>query len=222
MKYLLPLALLIMVLLFLYAWNLRSKLERSESILTEKESQITYFKSQSGKTVSEKPAAEISKSDLEKHYSDIAADLRDMKIKFSRLEAVSKAAIEAKGEGVVTIVRDTIPVPGSVPVILDSVFITDGWLDLRGGIKGQRFGYTYSYQDSIVMAISGKRKWFLGNERLYGSARVSNPNARATSLTSVLLKHRDKRFVISLGANYDPFTNRFSPGIHAGWSLLKF
>jgi len=218
-KYALPLALLIVVLLFLYAWNLRSKLESATSVLQEKEAQIGYFKANSGKVVAEKPAAQISKADLKEHYADLSKDLRDMKIKLSRLDAILKAAIEAKGEGVVTIVRDTVRVPGMPQALSDSLFIDDGYLSLKAAIPGR---YRYFYQDSIVMAISGKKKWVFGNEVLYGSARLSNPNARATSLTSVLMKHRDKRFVISLGANYDPFSNRLSPGIHAGYALIKF
>lgn len=210
------------VLLFLYAWNLRGKLQLTKSILTEKEAQLSYFTAKSGKTVSEKPAGEVTKADLQKHYADLTADLKDMKVKLSGLQAVFKAAIEAKGEGAVTIVHDTVRVPGSVPVVLDSVFIADGWLRLRGGIKDQRFGYKYVYQDSIVMAISGKKRWFLGKERLYGSVRLSNPAARATNQTALLMNHRDKRFYIGVGANYDPFSNRFSPGIHAGWALVKF
>jgi uncharacterized protein DUF6549 len=221
----LPLALLIMVLIFLYAWNLRSKLESATSVLQEKDAQLTYFKANSGKTVSEKPGAEISRQDFEKHYSDLAADLKDLKVKIRSLNAVFKAAIEAKGEGVVTIVRDTVRLPGYIPFIMDSVFIDDSYLKLKAqiipGTFESKLSYSYTYQDSIVMAIAGKRKWFLGNERLYGSARMSNPNARSLSQTAVLLKQRDKRFVISLGANYDPFSNRVSPGIHCGWALIK-
>jgi len=219
------LASMALVIAFLI-WRLsvvNRKLDSSAAVLQEKEAELTHFKAQSGKIVTEKPAAEITKADLKEHYADLAADLQDMKIKLSQVKAVLKAVVEAKGEGVVSIVHDTIRVPGSVPMFLDSVFIDDHYLALRGGIHQGNFGYHYTYQDSIVMAISRKRKGWFGKETLIGSARLSNPNARAVSSTSILIKGaRDKRFVISVGASYNPFTNTFSPAIQAGYALIKF
>lgn len=198
------------------------KLDSSDSALIEKTDSIRYFNSKSGKTVAVKAAAEITKADLKEHYQDLAADLQDMKVKLNSVRAVLRAVVEAKGEGGVTIVHDTVRLPGVVPVILDSVFISDGWLSLRGGIKDQQFGYRYTYQDSIVMSNSAKKKWLFGKETLIGSARLSNPSARVTSMTSILIKQpRDKRFVISAGLNYNPFTNTVAPGIHCGFALIK-
>jgi hypothetical protein len=204
-------------------WRLAAvnrKLESSAAVLQEKDAQITYFKAQSGKTVGVKPAAEISKSDLQKHYSDLSADLKDMKIKLNSVRAVLKAVVQSQGQGMVTIVHDTVRLPGLVPIVLDSVFIDDHYLSLRGGIKGQQFGYKYTYQDSIVFAISSRKKLF-GKETLIGSAKLSNPNAKSISQTAILIERRNRRFVISGGLNYDPFSNRFSAGLHAGYALIK-
>lgn len=219
------LASMALVIAFLI-WRLsvvNRKLDSSNSALTEKSDSIRYFRSESGKQVAVKSAAEITKADLKEHYQDIEANLRDMKIKLNSVRAVLKAVVQSQGQGVVTIVHDTIRVAGVAPVVLDSILIDDSFLRLSGRLHNSEFRYKYSYSDTIVMSISGKKRWLFGKETLIGSARLSNPNARAVSQTSILIKGaRDRRFVLSAGLNYNPFTNTFAPGIHAGYALIKF
>lgn len=217
-------AALAMVIAFLF-WRLsvvNRKLESSAGVLQEREAQITHFKAQSGKTVGEKPAAEISKADLQKHYADITAELQDMKVEVSRLRTAVRVQFQAIGKGEAIIVRDTIRLPGLQDQATDSVFVNDGYLSLKARI-GPAFRYQYAYQDSVIVAVSGKKKWLFGNEVLQGSVKFGNPNARAISQTAVVLQGaRDKRFVISAGVSYDPFGNRFVPAVHAGYALFKF
>lgn len=198
------------------------KLDSAQSVILEKDAKIEYWKSESGKTVSSKPAAEITKADLQKHYQDLAADLKDMQIKLNQVKAVLKAVVEAKGQGIVSIVHDTIEVPGAVPIVLDSIFIDDSYLSLKGGIKNQQFGYKYTYSDSILFALVRKRKGLFGKSTLYGEVRMSNPNSRAVGQTSILIRERPKRFYIGVGASYNPFTNRLEPGVQAGYRLIQF
>jgi hypothetical protein len=196
--------------------------DSSAGVLQEKEAEITYFKAQSGKTVGVKPAAEISKSDLQKHYSDLSADLKDMKVELSRLRSAVRFQFQAIGKGEAIIVRDTIRLPGLQDQATDSVFVNDGYLSLKARI-GDKFRYQYAYQDSVIVAVSGNKKWVFGNEALQGKVKFGNPNARAISQTAVVLQGaRDKRFVISAGVSYDPFGNRFAAGLHAGYALIKF
>jgi hypothetical protein len=206
-------------------WRLNrvsGKLERTDSVLGEKSDSIRYWKSRSGKTVASKTAAEISAKDLEKHYSSLAADLRDLKVKVSSLKAVLKASIEATGAGQVRIVRDTIRLTGGAVMQRDSLFFEDGYLNLLAlvnpGIGGT---CRYTYSDTVLWAAYDKKKWIFGNERLYADFRLSNPNARAVNMTSVLIRQRDKRFNVSIGAGYDPFTNQVRPGIYVGYSLIR-
>jgi hypothetical protein len=207
-------------------WRLNrvsSARDSANSALTEKSDSIRYFRSESGKQVAVKSAAEITKADLKSHYQDLASDLQDMKIKLNSVRAVLKAVVQSQGQGVVTIVHDTVRVPGVAPVVLDSILINDSWLRLSGRLHNSEFRYKYSYSDSIVMAISRKRKGWFGKDYLIGSARLSNPSARVINQTSILIKHpRDKRFNVSIGAGYDPFTNQVRPGLYIGYSLLKF
>lgn len=223
------LASMALVIAFLI-WRLsvvNRKLDSSNSALTEKSDSIRYFRSAIGKQVAVKSAAEVTKEDLKEHYQDLAAKLKDMEVKISSIRAVSESSIEATGEGTVIIIRDTIRLPGHIPFIQDSVFIDDSYLKLRAqiipGTRDSYLAYRYTYQDTIVMSISGKKKWLLGKETLIGSARLSNPSANVTNMTSILVKQpRDKRFVLSVGVIYDPFSNRFAPGLSCGYALLKF
>jgi hypothetical protein len=217
--------LIMAVVIAFLIWRLAAvnrKLESSAAVLQEKEAQITYFKAQSGKIVAQKPAAEISKADLQDHYRDVAADLKDMRIKLSQVRAVLKASIEATGSGQVRIVRDTVRVPGRAVMQRDSLFFEDGYLDLLALINpGIGGNYRYTYSDTILWAAYDKKKWIFGNERLYADFRLSNPNARAVNMTSVLIRQRDKRFNVSIGVGYDPFTNQVRPGIYVGYSLIR-
>lgn len=214
---------LLLLIAFLF-WRIsvvNRKLDSSAGVLQEKEAQITYFKAQSGKTVGAKPAAEVSKADLQKHYATLTADLRDMKVELSRLRTAVRVQFQAIGRGEAIIVRDTIRLPGLQNEATDSVFVNDGYLSLKARI-GDKFRYQYTYQDSVIVAVSGKKKWLFGKEVLQGSVKFGNPNARAINQTAVVLQGaRDKRFVISAGLNYNPFTNTFAPGVHCGFALLK-
>lgn len=203
-----------------YIDRLTGQRDSANSALSEKSDSIRYFVSESGKMISSKAAAEITKADLEEHYADLAADLKDMQIKLSQVKALFKAVVEANGEGAVRVVRDTVRVSDGPSLTSDSLFIDDKYLSLKAVIPGNR--YRYTYRDSIIFAIEGKKRWLLGQERLYGTARFSNPNARALNQTAVLIREREKRLVISAGVSYMPFSGEFAPSVHIGYALFKF
>lgn len=200
-----------------------AKMESVESVLQEKSDSLRHFKTESGRVASVKAAAEISRDDLKEHYPEIVAQLKDLKIEQKNLRAIVRAGFEASGSGVVTVIRDTIRLADGIQT-RDSLFVNDGYLNFRSSIDFREdAGYKYTYQDSIIFSISGKKKWFLGRESMIGSARMSNPSARVLNQNAILIKGaRDKRFVISVGVGYAPFSNEFSPSIHAGYALLKF
>jgi hypothetical protein len=223
-KTLLIVAALVMVIVYL-VFRLETKsrqLESKTSALEEKEAVIREFRTASGKTATEKVTAEINKSDLKDHYPEVTKELADLKIQLRNLKGVLTASIAANGKGEVIIVRDTIRVPGAVPVILDSVKINDGYLRFKGQSKAGMFGYAYTYADSITFAIHSKKKWFLGSEKLYGTGKLQNPNAKITNQTSIVIPTRDKRWNVSAGVGYDFYGKRIVPTVYAGYSLIRF
>lgn len=213
----------VIVFLMISHSKLQVRFRGANSVLSEKTDSIRYWKSRSGKTVAEKPAAEISAQDFQNHYSGLAAELRDIKVKVSSLKALLKASIEATGSGQVRIVRDTVRLPGGAVIASEELFVEDGYLDLKATINpGIGYTYSYTYSDSILFTLSTERKWFLGKKKLIGQVRMSNPNSRSTGQTSILIRERQKRFSISAGVSYLPFENRFAPTVTAGYTLMRF
>lgn len=198
--------------------------DSANSALTEKSDSIRYFRSESGKIVAEKAAAEISQQDFERHYADLAKVLQaDFRIRIKQAVAVLQAEIQANGAGVVMVVRDTVRLPGAVPVVRDSFTIDDGYLQLGGRlVPGQKVKYSYQYGDSLIFAADRRKKWLYGKETLYGSVRLSNPNARALRQTAIFIdERRQKRWGLSVGAYYDPFRNQWGPSVNVGYTLIR-
>lgn len=212
-------AVLVGLILWLQHRN-NEAIDSLQSALTEQSAQTTYWKTEAGKTVSSKPAAEIYPKNLENSYPELKKSLQDMKIQIRDLRAVLSATIEARGEGVLQVIHDTITAPAGRQAI-DSLFIDDTYLRLGARITpGGVNTYSYTYTDSLTFAIHSKRKWFLGSETLYGDLMFQNPAAKALNQTSILIKKHDKRFVLSAGINYS-IDGKLLPGVHVGYALIK-
>lgn len=195
-----------------------------QSIVREKEAEITYRKDSEGRAIADKVAAQATAKQLEESYPALAKTITEqMDIKLKNLKAVISAQISAQGSGIGIIVRDTIYRETGISNVVDSIYAKDSYLDFRAQVSGAKFDYKYTYYDSLTFAISTRKKWFLGKEQIYVSGRLSNPGAKVTGQTAVLIdKYRDKRFSVNVGVLYDPFNNRFVPGVGVGFALFKF
>jgi len=217
-------AIMLFILWDLYQGQRRSS-ESKSSIIREKDSEIEYRKTKEGKIIAEKEAAEARAKDLSEAYPRLAKVLTDqMDIRLKNLRSSIQAEFRAMNSGSSSIVHDTIWKEGKVTVV-DSVKINDHYLSFLGGFNADRstLNWKYSYTDSITIALHVKKKWLFGNEKLYTSFSLSNPNSKVTNATSVhIQEHRDKRWVISTGISYDPFRNQFSPSVNFGYALVKF
>jgi hypothetical protein len=61
------------------------------------------------------------------------------------------------------------------------------------------------------------------DEKLYATTMFSNPNAKITGTTSILVdNYRDKRWVLSVGGYVDPFNQKAGVSLNFGYALLKF
>lgn len=198
----------------------------TKAILREKTDSISYWKNKHGQVVSEKAAAEIRTKDFEEHYQqDVKRLKEELNISTKELKAYVKAQFAAQGTGSTTIVHNHYTDSTGAQVVKPVFNIDDGYLALDAAINGNQVDYNYTYNDDFIYAFHTKKDWFFGKEKLYGSGRLSNPNARITNATNVLINnYRDKRWVISAGVSYLPFLPE-SPvqlSVTFGYALIKF
>jgi hypothetical protein len=208
-------------------WNKsKQKTHEQEQILTEKQDSIRYHKNKYDQVVSEKKSADITTKEFKDYYKAETQKLKDqLGITAKDLRAYMDAKFTTIGKGNTTVVHNHYIDSTGRAQDSTSLQISDGYLALRASISDstRMAKYLYTYSDSMTFAISVKKKWFLGNETLYGSGVFGNPNTKITHSTSVLIKdYRDKRWVVSAGVSYNPFMNQFVPAVHFGYALIKF
>lgn len=202
-----------------------NRIKRQDSIIAEKTDSITYRKTEAGKLIADKLAAEATAKEFAQAYPAFAESLRrDFDIKISNLKAYLRSEFQAHGTGNTTIENHYITDSTGRRVSFQDFKIDDGYLSLRATVFDSLHApYEYFYEDTLQVAFHTKKKWFLGNQKLYGSGMLSNKNARIVNQTSVLIKnYRDKRFNVSVGVLYDPLSSEWHPGISLGFSLLSF
>jgi septal ring factor EnvC (AmiA/AmiB activator) len=197
-------------------------LRRMESVISEKNAELEFFRSQTGKLLAQKNAAELRSKELEEAYPEIYNTLKkDFDIKVKDLKAYIKNEFKATGSGNADINNHYTTIIGGKEAT--SLSVNDGYLAFEAVVKDSlNAPYTYTYSDTIQQAIAVKKKWILGRERLYGTATLSNPNAKVTGSTNVLINdYRDKRFGVGPFIGYNPFTNGVTIGIGVQYSLIK-
>lgn len=205
--------------------NLKSDLESKTSIIEEKTAEIAYRTSETGRIIAEKVAAEATAKHFAEAYPQLAEELKkEFEIKLKDVKAYVRNEIMAQGKGEGTTVNNYYTDSTGVKRLKQEISIDDNYLRLEAIILDtNRYTYNYIYTDTITTVISAKRKWFLGNEKLFATSSLRNPNAKVTGTTNILIKdHRDKRFVLSAGAYYDPFRQNYGLGVHFGYALIKF
>jgi len=211
----------------------QTSVEQKESVIAEKNAIIEYHVNEKGQIVAQKQAAEIRAKDLEDAYPKIYESLkRDMDVKIKDLKAFVQNEFEARGSGTGSVTNNNYYDSASGKNIRFKDFhMSDGYLtfDTRLYDSLQSALYTYVYSDTAKTAIHAKRKWFLASEKLYATTVFSNPNAKITGTTNILVKdYRDKRFSIGISAGWGLV--KVDNDIHTGWfvgpsvsySLIKF
>lgn len=219
----------LVALFFVYdRWQkTKDKNARQESVIREKSDSISYWQNKHGQVVAEKHAAEVTAQELDDFYKEEIKLIKDeFNIKQNDLKAFVKAEFAAMGEGTTTINNHYhTDSTGTITVSERTFDIADGYLSLAAVLDSTKVSYNYTYQDEILYAFHTKKKWVFGKEELYGSGRLTNPNAKITNSTSVLVDdYKDKRWVVSAGVSWLPLNpdQQFWPAVHVGYALLKF
>lgn len=222
-------AYVVVVFLLFLLWDLRRHSKNTEeqfkSAHTESKSQIKYLTNEMGRILSEKKTAEITSKQFIELYNAEAKQLREMDVRIKGLKAFVKAEIKASGSGLSTITTGDTDLAFTSEDPADpgesTLNFNDGYLSFSSSLPSMKSNYTYT--DTLVYAISFKRKWFLGKESLYSSATMMNKNSKITNSTDVLINdYKDKRWAVTVGPYYDPFRGQAGVSIGIGYSLIKF
>lgn len=216
-------------------------IEQKDSVISEKNATITYHVNDKGRIVSEKDAAVLRSKDLEESYPKIYETLkRDMDINARNLKAYIQNEFSARGQGTGSITNNHYYDSGTKTSFDSLKFkMDDGYMKFKVGFELRYFNnklsykqspYSYSYSDTSKTAVHGKKKWLLGNERLYSTTTFGNPNSKITGTTNILVdNYRDKRWSISFSVGYG-LVKAKDDEVHTGWfagpsvtySLFKF
>lgn len=217
------------------------------SIIESREGEVRYLKTELGKTISEKQAAEVSAHQFKEHYKKDLKRLEDeFNVRLKRIKVFATAPIQIDGEGLSFIVEDpadtsSLDFSGSNVLSLGNLKLgnlklgngssshlrfSDKYLSFNVDIsEGREGGYksTYTYRDTISYVLHVKKRWIFGKERLYGSWMFENPNAVALNPESVVIEeYKDKRFAVTVGPYFDPFRGNYGVSVGLGWTLIKF
>lgn len=215
----------VMAVVYYAFLKLERRIDSYESVISEKNSQIEYFMNENGQLVAGKQAAEVAVKDLKSMYPEIYRSLsRDLDVKLKDLKTYMESGFKASGSGNGQIHNHYYSNESGDSILSRSLVIDDTYLNLKATIlDSANSPYTYTYSDTIKQTISIKRKWFLGNEYLYGSAVLSNPNANITSSKNILIQdYKDKRFSLGIGTFYDPSSGKIRLGVGLSYALFKF
>lgn len=222
--------LLIAVLLLIFGYltngiyKREQQIEELRSVLNETNSKIEYYKNEHGLLVAQKAAAELRASELKAMYPDIYNSIsKDLNIKVKDLKAYIESSFKATSSGTGSITNNYYQTAYGKKHY--SVFsASDGFLNIRAElVDSLHTPYSYTYTDTVKQSISVKKRWFLGNDKLYGSATMANPKAIITGSSNILItQYRDKRWALTVGLMYDPFSRQVVPGIGIGYNLIKF
>lgn len=204
---------------------LRETIDRKDSILAEKNDSLRYRRNREGQLIAEKLVAEGTTKEIASAYPKLAKELKDeFDVKIKDLKAYVKNEIAVQGKGNSQITNYYGDSTNKATRRRDLLF-HDGYLRFSATIYDSidAADSFYSYQDTITTIIHGRRKWFMGREKLFASSSLKNPNAKVIGTTNILVdSYKDKRFVVFVGVGYDPFSNKVIINGGLGYALFKF
>lgn len=183
---------LVITVAILFSWlqNVRQEKNRLANNQEALLSDVDYYKTEAGNSAASVQMLELSKSELEKHCTDLTKTVHDLNIKVKRIQAAATTATESKYE-IKTVVKDSI-VYRDRPITLQNINYSDPWIDLRGTIDSSVFYGKISTRDTIVQVIHRIPKKFLffrwGTKAIRQEVVSKNPNSTIVFTEYIELK----------------------------------
>lgn len=206
--------------------------DRRESIIREKNDSLHYERNKNGILIAEKSAAEVTTKEALEFY---AAELKEIKeqtkINARDIKAFVKAEFQAHGEGNAAVTPVIVTnEDGSTQEMTDFHF-SDSFLTFDSRIlTGESTAPSqYTYTDKLTFAFHTKKDHWWSLEKLYGTGYLSNPNARITKATEVMVdNYKDKRWGIGFSAGFGAMIVdqeiKVGPVVQVGltYNIIKF
>lgn len=152
---------LVITVAILFSWlqNVRQEKNRLANNQEALLSNVDYYKTEAGNSAASVQMLELSKSELEKHCTDLTKTVQDLNIKVKRIQAAAQTATKTEVE-IQTVVRDSI-VYRDRPVSLKVINWRDPWVSLNGVLDGENFSAKIESVDTLTHVVHRVPKKFL-------------------------------------------------------------
>lgn len=161
----------------------RKRIQANNRVLTDS---VEFYRTKSGKHAASRQVFELRASELERYNAQLAAQVRELRIKARRLEAAATTAtatiVELRAR-----LRDTVIYrePEAGPIIRETVKVfrwADPWVTIEGLIDGDSVGCRVESIDTLQQIVHRVPRRFLfirwGTKAIRQEVVSSNPHTQ--------------------------------------------
>ncbi|MEG1554670.1 MAG: DUF6549 family protein [Rikenellaceae bacterium] len=185
---------LVITVAILFSWlqNVRQEKNRLANNQEALLSDVDYYKTEAGNSAASVQMLELSKSELEKHYTDLIKTVQDLNVKVKRIQAAAQTATKTEVE-IQTVVRDSI-VYRDRPVSIKVINWKDPWVSLNGVLDGENFSAKIESVDTLIHVVHRVPKKFLffryGVKAIKLDVVSKNPHSKIVYTEYIELKRK--------------------------------
>ena len=173
------------------------RIRTNQSILIGRlQDSLQTYKTKSNDYAASVQILTLTKAELEKNYTSLAAEIKDFGIKLKRVEAAAATSTSTNVQ-IVTQVRDSIiyvrDSSGTFrPDSLQKIAWSAPWIDLQGEIRNRQLTADIQSRDTLIQVIHRVPKKFLffrwGTKELRQEIKTSNPHNKIVYSEFVKIK----------------------------------